>query len=275
MKQTFYFFFLILLSAPARSQKHFFNNTLPDSTTIANTRSLLNSLPADDYLKKEFVFEKDTLRYRLLVPEKTKKKTTYPLIITLHNSSRIGNDNEKQLEPMARLWLRKEIRDKYPAYVVAPQFVTRSSNYETDSSRGILVSKPSTDVLLLPFLVKHLENELGNIDFRRVYVVGYSMGGSTGQNLLSVLPGMFAALVSIAAVPDFSNLSGLNNKPVWLIHGQKDDENPYAGSVELFKEMKKNRKAVITTYTELDHNMITVPLLLSDEIPKWLFKQHK
>ncbi len=53
------------------------------------------------------------------------------------------------------------------------------------------------------------------------------MGGSTAQNLMNLDPDTFGAVVSVAAVPDLSNLNKIKDKNIWLIHGKQDDENPY------------------------------------------------
>ncbi|MNI36901.1 Alpha/beta hydrolase family protein [compost metagenome] len=101
------------------------------------------------------------------------------------------------------------------------------------------------------------------------------MGGSTAQNVLSIAPNKFAAMVSIAAVPDFSKLSALKEKSIFLIHGKKDTVNPYSGSEELFTRLKDNKSLIFKTFTELNHDNITIPLLLENEIPIWLFNQKK
>ncbi|WP_205945616.1 carboxylesterase family protein [Pedobacter frigiditerrae] len=177
------------------------------------------------------------------------------------------------MEPLSRIWLREEIYAKYKCFVLAPQFDKRSSNY-SENEDGVLISKPSEDVAMVLELIKTLEKEYPNIDKSRIYLIGYSMGASTAQNILNREPKIFAGMVSIAAVPDYSNLKGIKNKNIWLIHGQKDIENSYKGSVELFKRLKKSKKTIFTTFLELDHNNINIPFLLNEEIPQWLF-QHR
>ena len=49
------------------------------------------------YQKKDFIFEGDTLKYRILFPENYDKDKKYPLVIFLHGAGERGNDNEKQL----------------------------------------------------------------------------------------------------------------------------------------------------------------------------------
>ncbi len=255
------------------AQTQTFNAVKIDSLTAAQAKAILNQLPTGQFQKRVDQQKAKALPYRLLLPKNYNKNKKYPLVISFHNSTRIGNDNEKQLEPLARIWLRDEIQEKYPCFVLAPQFNARSSSYVPNQG-GVLESKPSDDIRLVLNLLKQLEREFGTIDQSRIYLVGYSMGASTAQNLLSLAPEKFAALVSIAAVPDFSNLKAMSRKDILLIHGQKDNENPYQGSVELFNKLKGNQKATFITFTELDHNNIHIPFLLSAQIPQWLFGKH-
>lgn len=268
----------MLLINPAFSQRR---HHLPessfikfDSAAFAVQRQHLNNLSAHDYQKKEFKHKKISIPYRLLSPSNLKSTKKYPLVITLHNSTRLGNDNEKQLEPLSRIWLQPDIRKNFQAFVLAPQFETRSTDYTFDEVRNVLVAKPNANLIALIDLIEQLKKEL-NIDENRIYMIGYSMGGSSVQNLLSLSPGTFAAVISIAGVPDFSSINALQSKPIWLIHGEKDNENPFNGSEALFNELKQNKKIRFSIYANLDHNTINYPLLNTDELPKWLFQWKK
>jgi predicted peptidase len=273
-KQFLPILFLTLTANFTFAQKKEFRETTVDSLTFINNRKILNSLNTDAFIKKIFTKENIQIPYRFLTPKDNNNSQKYPLVITFHNSTRIGNDNENQLEPFAKIWLRPEIYAKYQCYVIAPQFSKRSSNYEKNSE-GIQISKPSEDVFALLELIQNVEKEYPNIDTNRIYLIGYSMGGSTAQNLLNIAPDKFAAIVSVAAVPDFSNLKKISKKNIWLIHGEKDDENPYIGSVELFNKLSSNKKMTFTTFRNLNHNNIVIPFLLTEEIPKWLFEKRK
>lgn len=256
-----------------KAQIQIFDSIKVDSLTFANTRNEINKIPNDNFKKFIFKDSSGTLPYRLLFPKNYNKRKKYPLVIVFHNSSRIGEDNEKQLEHLSKIWLRNDIYEKYNAFVLAPQFNKRSSIYQktTDS---LLVSKPGEDIDTVLHLLDKIEKDY-KVDKSKIYLVGYSMGASTAQNLINLKPEKFAALVSVAAVPDFSNLKAWKNKSIFLIHGKKDISNPYQGSEELFNKMKSNKHLIFKTFTELNHDNITIPLLLSDEIPKWLFNQHK
>lgn len=274
LKEILTIIFLILTANFIFAQDKEFRDTTVDSLTFVNNRKLVNSLNTNVYEKKIFTKKDIVIPYRLLTPKNNIKSQKYPLIITFHNSTRIGNDNENQLEPFAKNWLRTDIYNKYQCYVIAPQFNKRSSNYEKNVE-DIQISKPSSDVFVLLELIKNVEKEYPNIDKNRIYLIGYSMGASTAQNLLNIAPNKFAATVSVAAVPDFSNLKKLSKKNIWLIHGGKDDENPYIGSLELFNKLPSNKNLIFTTFSNLNHNNIVIPFLITEEIPKWLFEKHK
>ncbi|WP_286768999.1 hypothetical protein [Sphingobacterium sp. 40-24] len=132
----------------------------------------------------------------------------------------MGSDNENQLEHLARTWIREDIYTRFNCFVVAPQFEKRSSIYELNKN-GILEARPSRDARQILELIENIEDEFKNIDKNRIYLVGYSMGASTAQNLMSLAPEKFAAMISIAAVPDLSNINALVHKNIWLIMVKK------------------------------------------------------
>lgn len=265
------FYFLWLTATGVHAQSIFSDTLSFDSVTFLTKREQLNSLSTSPFAKLTYEANSFKLPYRLMSPKKIKKGTKYPLVIALHNSSRLGNDNEKQLEPLTRTWLTDEFRTKFPAFVLAPQFETRPTLYAENKDFGIITANPQPNLQTLMQLIETLVKN-PQVDTRRIYLIGYSMGGSTAQHLLSFKPDLFAAAIAIAGVPDVSNLANIKNKPIWLIHGRKDDENPFSGSNKLFELLTGNTKARFTIYENLNHNTITYPLLITDELAKWLFK---
>lgn len=266
-------FFGLIGTLPLSAQKQSSNDIIIDSITFSQSRAKIVELPNAAFEKHVFEKQGKKLPYRLLLPKNYSSHKKYPLVISFHNSSRIGDDNEKQLEHIAKVWQRPEIRSKYEAFVIVPQFNERSSNYVYDVE-GNFISKPFTDIQLVLDLIKQFEDSY-KVDASRIYLVGYSMGASTAQNLMSIAPDKFAALVSLAAVPDLSHIEALKKQNILLIHGQQDVDNPYAGSVALFQRLHGNKHLTFKSYTNLDHGTITIPFLLTDEIPDWLFKQKK
>jgi len=236
---------------------------------IANIRSLENDLfDTSTFVGKENII----IKYRLFNPKSTDK---LPLVIVFHSAGRpIGDDNKAQLGVLAKLWVLPEIQKKYPTYVLAPQFSTRSSDYALDKHRNILTSTPRNNLNTALQLIDSLKQSL-NIDTTRIYVVGFSMGGSTVINALSARPTLFAAGVSIAGIPQFDNNKQLSKIPIWLIHGIDDTENPIDSDDIFYKEINTNYKTRFWRLKQTTHDNIFLRQILGETIPEWLFKQRK
>jgi len=78
----------------------------------------------DLFLKKEFIYKGDTLRYRVLFPDNYDRTKSYPLVLFLHGSGESGSDNEKQLTNGATLFANPQNRADFPAIVLFPQYPT-------------------------------------------------------------------------------------------------------------------------------------------------------
>ncbi len=166
-----------------------------------------------------------------------------------------------------------EIQKKYPAYILAPQFDDRSSDYVLDKDRNILVSTPRSSLEAVLKLIDSLKKDL-NIDEKRIYAVGFSMGGSTVINSLSARPDLFAAGISISGIPQFGSIEKLSTIPIWLIHGIDDTENPINSDEQFYKEIDK-KKIRFWKLKATTHDNVFTPQLLDNTLPKWLFKQRK
>ncbi|WP_343531994.1 prolyl oligopeptidase family serine peptidase [Pedobacter sp.] len=271
MKKQLILCYCLLIALPLYAQKLEIKKLPFDSAAFSMRKNQLNSLNTKPFEKLTYHTTGTVLPYRLLSPKETKSNATYPLVIALHNSSRLGIDNENQLEPLTRTWLTAEMRTKFPAFVLAPQFENRPTQYAFNETYQVMTATPQKNLqALLELVIKISKNP--QIDAKRIYLIGYSMGGSTALHLLNQKPTLFAAAIAVAGVPDFSNLTRIRNKPIWLIHGKQDDDNPFLGSEKLFEKLKGNTKARFTIYENLNHHTITYPLLTTDELAKWLFK---
>jgi len=281
MNRTFSFFLAALTAcAAANAQTGYYKlrSTLTADSAAAAKRRILASVDVNTFENSEVrnSNKEVTLRDRLLKPENIEPHRKYPLILVLHSSGTpIGTDNTSQLGVLARLWAQPDIRKKYPAYVYAPQFPRRSSNYLEDSARGVLASAP--DSLLADAL--HLVEAFAHIypiDRRRIYVVGFSMGGSTAINAIGMRPDLFAAGISISGIPDFGHLAALAHTHLLLVHGNADIENPMGSDSVLYKELSARHDDQITFWEieGLGHE-IYPPLYTTDAIPAWLFSHRK
>lgn len=240
-------------------------------------RGLVAGIGADRFAAASFTASDGRiLRYRLLSPPNPRPGRRYPLVVQFHGSGAIGTDNRAQIEKdvAARAWALPEIRAAYPAFVLVPQFSERSANYDNPATPHMAVAGPELAVALQ--LVDALL-ETHPIDRRRIYVSGFSMGGSTSWLAALARPDLFAAAVPVSAVaPDRGGAAALTALPVLALHGDADAENPIASDRQLLAEIRRagGQQARLREYAGLGHQPP------GDFIPghwwrDWLFRQQQ
>lgn len=247
-----------------------------DSITLKNTIAKIRNIPNDLFKEGSYTGKENIqIKYRLYSGEiHPTGKDKYPLVVVFPGSGAIGNDNKSQLGLMAKLWATQDISSAYPAYVLAPQFPSRSSNYTLDSSRNVLVSKPANCLYAALKLIDSMKTALP-VDLQRIYLVGFSMGGSTVMNALTARPDLFSAAVSIAGIPQFDSIQSISHVPLWLMHGDMDTENPSKSNEQYYREASVNNKTRFWMFEQTAHEDIFSTVLLGKNIPEWLFSKKK
>ena len=191
---------------------------------------ILNNLNSQDfklYEKETFVFENDTLNYRILKPLNYDSNQKYPVHLVLHGSGERGNDNTSQLTHGGALFLEKENREKYNSWVLFPQCSNndRWANLKSDTwdvSFKDTVTKPNKSLqLVIRLMDQFIENK--QVDKQRIYVSGLSMGGMGTFEILYRRPNMFAAATPICGngSTEFAYLYA-NKVSIWIFHGSDD-----------------------------------------------------
>lgn len=231
----------------------------------------IKSLAYSDFMPGKFKDEKAAVNYRLLKPKNVDIAKKYPLILVFHGSGAIGTNNTSQMGLLSKMWLSEENREKYPTYVLSPQFPIRSSNYHLDENRNVKVSQSNEH---LDLVLKSLDSLIlkENIDPNRIYVMGFSMGGATTSNAISKRPDLFAAAINISGISQFDQIDQLQKMPIWIVHGSLDTDNFPQSNFRFFEEIKTKGNVFLWEYKDKYHNNI-LSWELIQEIPKFLFKQ--
>jgi predicted peptidase len=214
------------------------------------------------------------LPYRLLPPSRPELGARYPLVLQLHGSGGIGSDNLGQLDRLVKSWAMPDVRERYQAYVLAPQFPVRSANYGPASPDQ--KSEPSAALSAAIELVRDFASK-NPVDPGRIYAVGFSMGGSAAWLAPVLDPSLFAAIVPIAGIaPPDSDSPAFRRLPVLILHGNADDENPITADERFFAAINAagGRRVRFREYDGLAHR------LPSDVYPgrwwrDWLFRQER
>jgi len=242
-----------------------------DSVWAKKKISQIRQLPNSVFDTASFVDSAaQIIRYRFFTPERTNQ--ALPLVLVFHGSGAIGNDNNSQLGILAKLFAQDSQQQQHPCCILAPQFATRSADYFWDSTQHALSSKARPCLQSVLHLVDSLK-ELPGIDKHRIYVIGFSMGGSTVMNALALRPDLFAAGISIAGIPNLQ--SQVTKTPVWLIHGNKDTDNGIESDQDFYLQMKKKRPIRFTELDEMGHDDIFESFIVGNALPDWLFRHHK
>ncbi len=210
----------------------------------------------------------DSLVYRLMKPLDYDKTRQYPLVVCLHGSSAVGNDNVKQVAATlpAQLLSESANRKKYPAFLFVPQ-CPRGFGW------GGLPEHPSVDSLVFEAIAA-LEREFP-IDAKRRYISGYSMGGYGTWHFICARPEMFAAAVPTCGGGNPTYADKIIAVPVWAFHGAKDMNAPVRDSRNMIKAMKQaGGHPRYTEFPDAAHN-IWEEVYQTTELPEWLFAQKR
>jgi predicted peptidase len=245
-----------------------------DEKAMLDKVERIKQIPVETFESHKFqATNKVTLAYRLLKPKDYRPRRKYPLVVVFHGSGAIGNDNVQQLGIFARSWAQPEYRKKYPCFVLAPQFASRSVEYGISAGGAFPVSKPLPPLHAAIELISAISQEF-NVDEKRIYIMGFSMGGSSVMNALALRPGMFAAAVSIAGVPNPETATIISRKSLWIIHGNNDSENALEGDQLMYQALlRAGAKRVRFWEFEGVGHEAPARLFGSDELPEWIFSQ--
>jgi predicted peptidase len=216
---------------------------------------------------------KDNVRlpYRLYVPPKYEASKKYPLVIWLHGSDAIGNDNVKQITGYniagTRVWTTAKNRDSFPAIVLAPQSYERSWSFPG-------LKEPIREEQLVFEMIAALQNEL-SIDADRIYLVGQSMGGFGTWAYFGNRPDFFAAGIVLCGPEVPTVIPRIAHIPVWVFHGTRDDNVPVTNARRMVESLRKEGGSPrYTEYPNLGHEIGPATFAESELLP-WLFAQKR
>lgn len=135
-------------------------------------------------------------------PDDVESDEPKPVFIFLHGASLCGND----LNKVKRYGTIDAIEKgrQLDAFVIAPQ-----------NPGGAW--KPERVMNILDYVGDNY-----NIDYDRVYVLGMSLGGYGTMDVAAAYPDRIAAAIAMCGGASVRDISGLNEVPLWIIHGTAD-----------------------------------------------------
>ncbi|MFB0552840.1 MAG: prolyl oligopeptidase family serine peptidase [Phycisphaerae bacterium] len=208
-------------------------------------KSKISSVPPGSQHSQ--TFEKEITKtlscnYLLFLPEDYgKKRQRWPLIMFLHGAGERGSDlNKVKVHGPPKI---VENRKDFSFIVVSPQCP------EDDWWTG----KVEVLINLLDDIVARYD-----VDTERIYLTGLSMGGFGTWSLASEYPERFAAIAPICGGGNRIMALRLEDMPVWVFHGAKDQAVPLEESEEMVKALRSRGGNVkFTIYPDAGHDSWT------------------
>ena len=230
----------------------------------------------ENFEKKSFIYETDTLNYRILKPLNYDSSKKYPVHLFLHGAGERGNDNESQLIHGSNLFLKENNRKKYPSFVIFPQspkndwwgghYDPYKFDYQVKNSKALKLVINLMDEFIMR----------SDVNKNKIYVSGLSMGGLGTFSILNARPEMFAAATPICGDGDPSSVENFAKKvAIWIFHGSAD-------KVVLPQQSLKMANAIlnaggnpkITIYENVAHNSWDTAFAEKDFL-KWIHSKTK
>lgn len=247
-----------------------------DSVAAAQTVAEIEALSPDLFEAGTFADDSATIRYRLMPPAQIEAGERYPLVVVFHGAGEIGTDALTHMDRFPKSWARPDVRQRFPAFVLAPQMPERSAIYNGPAETPGRFSRPGPPLHTALGLIDSLRQSLP-VDASRIYAVGFSMGASTTWNALALRPDLFAAAVPIAGVPPAPTEAGrIARTPLWVVHGTADTANPIGPDRERVGQLRQVAGAEVR-FWEVDGLWHAVPprLLAGTELMEWLFAHRR
>jgi len=183
------------------------------------------------------------LNYLLHLPEDYDKNNErkWPLLLFLHGAGERGDDIQK---------VKTHGIPKIAENDLSLPFIAVSPQCPEDSFWS------SEQEALLALLDEITANF--NVDVKRIYLTGLSMGGYGTWHLASSHPEKFAAIAPICGGGNPNRVQALVHTPVWAFHGAKDNVVRLEESERMVNALKeRGGNAKLTVYPEADHDSWT------------------
>ena len=223
--------------------------TINDSILLINPTANIDSLTSEEKIARELMGDFSNVPH--FAPSQPNPK---PLVIFLHGRSLCGN-NLNNLLRYGTIDAIKKGRE-LDAYVIAPQ------------NPGTFW-KPENIMTIVDWV-----SERYPIDSNRIYVLGMSLGGYGTIDLTAAYPERIAAAMALCGGGSRKDLSGLNQVPLWIIHGTADRAVSVNESRKVKNQMEDAGDTPLLRYDEwagVNHGALARLFYLEDTY-EWLFK---
>jgi predicted peptidase len=240
------------------------------------------------FLDRSIAMAGQVFRYQVYVPLEHTAVAEWPVLVDLHGDGSQGSDGIHQTRRGIADAIRSK-RSSYPTLVLFPQAQSGTSFSFTEMQDLVSAELEQT------------RKEFHG-DPKRIYLIGFSMGGSGVYRLAHRWPDRFAAIVPIAgavvpptsipakvvkadqqanpfvSAPDpYAALAErIASIPIWIFHGEADQAISVENSRRMSEALITAGAAIrYTEYGETDHVGTAAKAYADPELIRWLLAQHR
>lgn len=169
--------------------------------------------------------------YFLMAPQNYDPRYKYPLVIVLHGVS----NHAYAAESLSQ----QSFRNRYPFFVMVP-IAPKRAFWATPQDKQYQMARNIPYPDHLPHVISGIKDVSATfqIDPKKIFIVGHSMGGSGVFGALERYPDVFAAGVASAGAWSPLEVSNIND-PLLIFHGAQDQAVPVQNSLN-FKNHAKH-----------------------------------
>jgi predicted peptidase len=217
------------------------------------------------------------LPYQLAVPNLPKtKKAVAPLVVFLHGSGERGTQNHEQMRNGVHAFCEAWVREQHPHYLLVPQCPPEERWGGTSKDwQTLFQDEPTEPGRMVIELIEKMLRDHPDIDPKRVYITGLSMGGFGTFDLLMRRPDLFAAGLPVCGGGDPRYAEKIKQIPLWIVHGGLDDVVLPRCSRQIVDALEKiGGNVKYTEYSTIYHDVWNVAYY-NPAVLEWLFAQRR
>jgi predicted esterase len=202
--------------------------------------------------------------------------SSVPLVVFLHGSGERGTQNHEQMRNGVYAFVEKTLRERHPHYLLVPQCPPDERWGGTSKDwQSLYQAEPTAPGRMVLELTEKMLREHPDIDPKRVYITGLSMGGFGTFDLLMRRPDLFAAGLPLCGGGDPNHAEKIKNIPLWVLHGGLDEVVLPRCSRQIVEALEKvGGKPKYTEFSTLKHNIWDM-VYYNPAVLEWLFAQRK